>query len=574
MDNKKISVDDLFRQRLTDREAPIPPGAWSRMEGLLDAKMPVGSAPVATTAGRRRRAFLLLGLLIAGGGSFLYQALPDSRPLEKPTGADAPEISGNYTAAATTPASPATAAKAIVATPMSPLNGNRRQRVAAAPTTKSSDPKNTASYSGNSGVRSLAPAPAPASGEEQKSIAELSAQTPSTLSAAPQTHNLNSPVAMPVIPEISGNKMPPVRAREEVSPMGWIASRAMDVFSGKMINPSQMARVENFLTQWAAGANNPVASNKNWSAKIPQNMPVAMAPTPVASNALPAPTPDRDNPTPLTAAKPTAATQTATMLAATPALEQKVEDAVADLRSARYTIGLLAGINSTLSGGTGALQGLQAAVVGLLKLSEKWHIGAEVRYALRLNNSMDLKDDYFSGKVINEATVMRNGRPYNAVRYEIDSMMSRYSFNTYSHIELPLQLRFDQKRFSVYGGPSFAFHFAPSVTRTNTRIATISRFDTLDAALPLPTLPGRTSDVSLSDFDSRFSLGYHAGAQYRLTPSLSLDLRLSQQLWDNRQGRNAGSRRVSETYLHIPSVQLSVGYFFRHKKETSQRTKP
>ena len=245
-----------------------------------------------------------------------------------------------------------------------------------------------------------------------------------------------------------------------------------------------------------------------------------------------------------------------------PAVEQQLGEAVEALQKARFTFGLLAGINSTMSAGTGALQGLHAGIVGLLKLSEKWQLGAELRSAYRLNNSMDLRDDYFSGKTVNEATVMRNGKPYYALRYEIDSMLSRYSFNSYSSLELPLLLRYNHKRISVFGGPGFAFHFAPNVTRSDTRIATISRYDTLDASLPLPQLPGRTSDVSISDFGSRFSLGYQAGAQYRLTPALHLDLRLSQQLWDSRQGSSVGARRVSDTYIHIPTVQLSVGYHF------------
>lgn len=547
------------------------------MEGLLDARMPVGSAPVAATGRSRGWAFLLLGLLVAGGGSFLYQSLPHTQSLDNPTVAKSTEISGNSSSIQPPNApqkSGVEAAPVIAARP----NESRRGGNSSQPLAERKEGKTTG-ISGKMAIRQTVSPGRNTSGNDNEtpravaSVAEKAAVGGAP--AAPHKAVSTTPVSAPAIPEISGNHAP-VLLHEAVSPLDWVASRAMDVFSGKMVNRSQVARVENYLTQWAAGENNPVASNKNWSAKIPENAPVKTTLPPIVSSASPAslPAPARANPASTEVVKPMAAVPAAGTLAASPVVQQKVEDAIEELRSARYTIGLLAGINSTLSGGSGALQGLHAGIFGLLKLSEKWHIGAGLHYAYRLNNSMDLKDDYFSGRVISEATVMRNGRPYNALRYEIDSMLSRYSFTSYSSLELPLQLRYEQKRFSVYGGPNIAFHFAPAVTRTDTRIATISRYDTLDASLPLPTLPGRTSDVSLSDFDNRFSLGYNVGAQYRLTPALRLDLRLSQQLWDNRQSHSAGSRRVSETYLHIPSLQLSVGYFFQQKQSLQQKRKP
>lgn len=554
MDNKKISVDDLFRQRLADREAPIPPGAWSRMEGLLDAKMPLGVAPVATPR-RRGWAFLLAGLLLAGGGTFLYQSMPENQPVAETTPVEGvPSENQPLVQPAESPLENATPSGSI-----SEAIASSSQPIPANPVLNSG--KKT---SGTAAVRSEKLSQS--ASETQISSAPVATSTTIPAAKIPESTAFTgtSAIAVPTrMAEVAPALPTHVLVREEVTPLQWVASRGLDLFSGKTIHPAQVARVQHHLLQWASGENNPSApASSNWSAKIPAQSAPNPVVAPVHGKMLSAANTEGTALPPDAALKPVASLESKTPLAPVPTLDQKVDAAVEDLQNARFAFGLLAGINSTLGAGTGALQGLHAGIAGLLRLSEKWQLGAELRYAYRLNNSMDLKDDYFSGKTLNEATVMRNGRPFNAVRYEIDSMLSRYSFTAYSSLELPLQLRYEHKRMAFYGGPTLAFHFAPNVTRTDTRIATISRYDTLDAALPLPTLPGRTSNVSLSDFDSRFSLGYNVGAQYRLTPALRLDFRLSQQVWDHGQSRSAGSRRVSDTYLHIPSLQLSVGYFF------------
>lgn len=575
MDNKKISIDELFRQRPGDRPVAPPPGAWSRMEGLLDAKMPVGVAPAVARRPSRGWAFLLLGVLVVGSGSFIYNQAHQSKT---PVVGNANTVV-NTTAPFGTPVQ-TSAAKPLAKTVSTPPKLSKKtpenSRAIAAVTPKKGQPVSgkieaTPAISGNQTAPSQSVRP---HSVETPVVKQSESKALAGLNLSPKTPAPIAPATPVAIPEISPNPAP-VIVHEAVAPLTAAVSRLNAFFSGKVVNPMAASRVEAYLAQWAAGPDaHPKA--QGWSAKTPNGSLVAQGnaqkEAPAQSAIIP------ENPqtgiapsqTPIVAQAPAAQSPVIVTTAATP--EQKIEAAIEDLQQARFSFGLLAGINSSLGGGSGALQGLHAGMMGILALSEKWSLGAELRYAFRLNNSMDLKDDYYSGKVINEATISRNGKAYNAVRYEIDSMLSRYSFPSYQSLELPLQVRYNHNRFSFYGGPSVAFHFAPAVTKTNTRIGTISRFDTLDAALPLPTLPSRASDVTTDDFGSRFSLGYNVGAQYRIMPALHLDLRLSQALWDNQQGRSAGSRRVSETYLHIPSVQLSVGYFWSEK--SSKKEKP
>lgn len=241
------------------------------------------------------------------------------------------------------------------------------------------------------------------------------------------------------------------------------------------------------------------------------------------------------------------------------------------MQASRFVGGVLAGINSTLSGGSGALQGIQAGIYGLLKLNETWSLGGELQYLYRLNNSMNFKDDYYTGKVLSEGTLVRNGQTYYPVRYDVDSMLSRYSFTSYSSLSLPLYVQYNRNRLSLYGGLNLGFHFRPNVARVDVKIATISRFDTLAAGMPIVAPASRASDVSLSDFDSRFSVGYLAGAKYQITSQLHLDLRLTQQLWDHLRQRSVGAAKVSETYLYLPTIQLSAGYRFRNPSKAKPK---
>jgi hypothetical protein len=72
MDKNMIHIDDLFRQRMEDREASPKPGAWSNMRELLDKEMPVA----ASAPNWRRVVGYFTGLLLLAsasvGGYSLY----------------------------------------------------------------------------------------------------------------------------------------------------------------------------------------------------------------------------------------------------------------------------------------------------------------------------------------------------------------------------------------------------------------------------------------------------------------------------------------------------------------------
>nr|HPI54784.1 hypothetical protein [Chitinophagaceae bacterium] len=68
-------------------------------------------------------------------------------------------------------------------------------------------------------------------------------------------------------------------------------------------------------------------------------------------------------------------------------------------------------------------------------------------------------------------------------------------------------------------------------------------------------------EFTKDDFKSRFGLGYIVGAGYNFNPNIYIDLRLSQNVWDN--AKSVAQREVSNGFFKVPYVQLSIGYRFK-----------
>ena len=73
-----------------------------------------------------------------------------------------------------------------------------------------------------------------------------------------------------------------------------------------------------------------------------------------------------------------------------------------------------------------------------------------------------------------------------------------------------------------------------------------------------------TPVYTINDFSSRFGLGYLFGLSYEFTPSVMVDFRATQSLWDN--AKTDGAKQISTTLYKSPSMQLSIIYRLNHKK--------
>jgi opacity protein-like surface antigen len=577
MDKQKIRIDDLFRQQLSDREEPMPPGAWSRMSDLLDQQ----PSRVLASRNRGRGGILLLltGLLALGAGGYIYQTHPS-----EPNAALEPQSP----ALSATPMASAETAVPVVSEKES-INPGTSGTVAAVAQYDGpeSTPKALVSPSGNTTPPAARPTALAAeiptnrtAGRQVIPLTRQSAPASQPIPATASTAGINTtgttvparPESTPAIPA-PVTPVPVAREAAPINPLRWIQSSVDAVFQGPVVLTMHPERVIAFLQNSLTFSGTTVSGTTapapaTWSAKSPRS---GAATTPVLASGASAIPLAVTNPTPVLSPASAIAPET-TPVPTVSATQQQQGTETAALQESHLIGGVLAGINSTLSGGSGALQGIQAGIYGLLKLNERWSLGGELQYLYRLNNSMNLKDDYYTGTVRSEGVITRNGQTYYPVRYDVDSMVNRYSFGSYSSLALPLYVQYNHQRFSIYGGLNLGFHFRPNVDFADVKIATISRFDTLAAGTPMVAPASRAADVSLSDFDSRFSVGYLAGAKYQITPKLHLDLRLTQQLWDNLRQRSVGTAKVSETYLYLPTIQLSAGYRFRnHSKPKPQQ---
>ncbi len=585
MDKKRIDIDDLVRQRLSDREVPMPPGAWNKMSGLLDQHLPVQAASV----GRRRWLGLLL-LLGTLGGSAGYALMhrETSLPAElavftpaKSTASDAYASNASNTIGTAEASAGNTAGLALERTPVTTPAASVPARKSLSPAAAKTTPSASVAQSAN-------PVPAPL-GTAKTSSGTTILATPVEavrrettvalpLPAAPATA---SPVPAPLYAV-----MPVASKPVSYSPPAAAATALNARRLNSLLIGAEALRALNRQNQYTFSTEGLSARKarkalKIWNKTRPANSPGQTA---VAIAAPPASVP----PVVAAANSPAgAATQSALLVplsnfkvasrksnAYLPTSSEKLVNVVENMKQTaaqtKFYAGMMAGINSSLTG-VGSLQGFHFGLMGMIAFSEHFALVAELRYLRRFNGSANLRDDYYNTKRISESAYTQNGQTYNVYRYDLDSNVSFYKFGSLNTFQLPLYMRYSRNRLSLLAGVHLAYHLRTDVEHGGDRIATISRYDTLlAAATPVAPL-SRQATVSVADFGRRFGIGYVAGAGYELSPAINLDLRLSQQIWDNLKGTSEGARTVSKNYFQLPTLQLSVGYRFQQRAAQSRR---
>jgi hypothetical protein len=107
---------------------------------------------------------------------------------------------------------------------------------------------------------------------------------------------------------------------------------------------------------------------------------------------------------------------------------------------------------------------------------------------------------------------------------------------------------FNNRKFTLFAGGNLSYNFAVNAsTLTNPSTSTVAE-------------PGNSTNPSLalSDFGARLGLGYLFGAAYKVAPGMTVDLRMTNNFWDNAKGN--GAHIISNQLYRSPSVQLSFGY--------------
>jgi hypothetical protein len=222
----------------------------------------------------------------------------------------------------------------------------------------------------------------------------------------------------------------------------------------------------------------------------------------------------------------------------------------------KFYAAILLGGNGFL-GNPGAF-GMQLGIAGLYQLSERLTLGAEIKFA----------NHYFSNYTINDKSVSFenvSSQEVSGVEWLFKGTQvtttSAYKINSFSELQLPVTLNYSLGRLSVFGGLNMAYAFPVKWNQAN-GFSTTQDVSSTQVQNTNPFLNQNGSIDTKKDFDTRFGLGYVAGFSYDINRKISLDARVSQNLWSSYNGNADAINKLFKT----PTFQLSIGYFFGRKE--------
>ncbi len=224
-----------------------------------------------------------------------------------------------------------------------------------------------------------------------------------------------------------------------------------------------------------------------------------------------------------------------------------------------YT-GLSMGVNASLSNSKRNFGGFQGGFTSLTPINDYVSFLAEFKFFYRKNGGYTPNDISYKIKNTSQDTVSLAHVQQTIYQYQKDSTVKTYNFKNFYSIELPLMMQLNYRSFALYGGANLAYNFRLKTTEKS-RNYVVDGKETLPNSAPYAFPIDKPSQYQRSDFSGRFGLGYTVGASYSFSPQLYLDLRVTQNVWDNMKTLTA--REISNGFFKVPSVQFSLGYRFR-----------
>lgn len=220
--------------------------------------------------------------------------------------------------------------------------------------------------------------------------------------------------------------------------------------------------------------------------------------------------------------------------------------------SRNFYAAVMVGGNASF-GNPGAF-GMQIGIAGLLSLSERWTLSAELKYMNHYFSNYTLQDESVSYEV--SKTPNSSGWLFSGNALVNNSV---YKVNSYGSLQMPILLNYNLGRVSVFGGVNLAYAFPLDwEKRTNTNTVFVESQQQQDKN---PYQNKSFLFNEKNDFASRFGLGYALGMNYDFSRKLSVDARMTQILVDNARGNTEAINKL----FRLPSLQLSLGYYFGRK---------
>jgi hypothetical protein len=201
--------------------------------------------------------------------------------------------------------------------------------------------------------------------------------------------------------------------------------------------------------------------------------------------------------------------------------------------------------------------GMQLGIAGLYQLSERLTLDVEFKFA----------NHYFSNYSINDQSVnysnVSSSQPSTVewlFKGTQTTTTSAYKINSFSELQFPVTLSYSLGRLSVFGGLNLAYAMPVKWNRSN--IYSTQDVTANQNSSENPFLNQNFSLDEKKDFSSRFGMGYVGGFSYDINRKISLDARVTQNLWSSYSGSADAVNKLFKT----PIFQFSIGYFFGRKE--------
>lgn len=235
--------------------------------------------------------------------------------------------------------------------------------------------------------------------------------------------------------------------------------------------------------------------------------------------------------------------------------EEMVQNMKVDLGKVSIHPGLVAGISSSV--GAYNMTGLQLGIAGVMEISDRWGMFAELKGIYRFGNGKSLINNY------NDYTGI-NYLGNNTYSHQWDSVAHSFNISSSTSVELPIAVRYSANRLSAFAGVNGTYNFAVKVDE-NTQKYGRSYVSNSTSRQELTQQWGENPVIGYDAFKARFMLGYVVGAGYQVTPNIGVDFRATQPLMESNAGKKS-SAIISKQLYRAPSFQLNFTYKFTNNK--------
>lgn len=243
----------------------------------------------------------------------------------------------------------------------------------------------------------------------------------------------------------------------------------------------------------------------------------------------------------------------------------KVGEKTGDFFSAfkKLDLGISLGLSVALFGTQNNYGGFQGGITNATRISDNLTLLSELKFFLHNNAGFTINQ--IQTNVFNQSidTATYAATHQTLYSYQIDSIVKKYNFKNFMSLQLPVMLQYTFNRFGIYAGANFAYNFKIQTTEVDNKYVK-SYFAKIDNGTPYEFPTGTATDYARTDFRARFGVGYAVGFNCYINSKVYVDLRLAKQLWDN--SNNNAMREISSGVTKVPFTQLSLGYKFGKKE--------